>query len=133
MSKGILQIFFCAVLAIIMCGCKQPEHDNREECARRLYKDLVAITTLYTDSIVNASDSTDIHALYLRYEKAYDNINNNVVPDTDLFMKEGENDTIILLQQKLRKALSDKLSSQNMHLASDTIKGESESHIATGK
>ncbi|MDE5774159.1 MAG: hypothetical protein K2H86_06860 [Muribaculaceae bacterium] len=133
MRKCLFQIVIGTVLAIMTVGCKQPEHDSREEGARQLYKDLVAITALYTDSIVNASDSTDLTALYLRYEKAYDNINNNVAPDTDLFMKEGENDTIILLQQKLRVALSDKLSSQDMHLASDTIEGKSESHIATDK
>ncbi|MDE5552575.1 MAG: hypothetical protein K2I91_05170 [Muribaculaceae bacterium] len=119
---GIACIFFT------FSSCKEQQHDNREEGARELFTRLADLTRLYTDSIVNAPDSADIDAIYSRYEKAFDDISTKVVPDTDLFMKEGENDTIVLLQRKLIETRRNRLASKKVHFATDTIEEQSEAH-----
>ncbi len=115
-----------AAFAILFISCKEKEQDSRIEGAQQLYRQLAELTRNYTDSINNASDTTDINAIYARYEKAYDNLNNNVAPDTDLFMKEGENDTIVILQRALLSARDKRLSAHDVHLAADTVKLETE-------
>lgn len=115
-----------AAVALLLTACKKNEHDDRIEGAHQLYLKLAELTRNYTDSINNASDTTDISAIYERYEKAYDNLNNNVAPDTDLFMKEGENDTIVILQRALLSARDKRLSAHDVHLTTDTVKLETE-------
>lgn len=123
-----LSCFGIICILSVLSSCKEPQHDIREEGARELFTQLANLTRLYTDSIKNAPDSADINAIYNRYEKAFDDISNKVVPDTDLFMKEGENDTIVLLQRKLIETRRNRLASKEVHLATDTIEEKSEVH-----
>lgn len=132
-SRGSLRyVSAAAVCAAMLAGCSGAESDPREKEAAILYQRLCKVTRLYTDSISAAGDSARINALFERYEKEFDRISFDVSPDTDIFLTEGENDTIVMLQARLLEKRSKRLADQ-MHLASDTIKAEPEAELPSGK
>ena len=122
-----------AACVAVLAGCSGSESDPREKEAAMLYQRLCKVTRLYTDSIGAASDSAQINALFERYEKEFDRISFDVSPDTDIFLTEGENDTISMLQSRLLNKRLQRLKVNQVHLASDTVKGEPESELPAGK
>lgn len=134
MKKIYISSLLPAVLSLlVLSSCGSKESDPREKGADALFSKLCDVTKAYTDSLRNAADSAAVNALFERYEQRFDRISNDVAPETDLFMTEGQNDTILLLQRNLLKVRAEKLSARQLHLASDTIEAQSEVKIDSAK
>lgn len=119
-----LVIIFLAALSLSACGSR--DSDSREGEADILFEHLKTLTRAYCDSMKLARDSARANALFERYEAAFEKCSFQVSPDTDLFLNEGQNDTIRFLQRRLLEIRQDVLSAHQMHLAPDTIKAEPE-------
>lgn len=78
-------------------GCKHKETASLREHARNLYHQTALLTLGYTDSILNAKDSTSLLALAARYEDRLVRVNFSVPANTDLEVSESENDTLAML------------------------------------
>lgn len=128
--------FLVSLLALcpIFGGCTSQSDDSHKADAAALFDSLHRLTRRYADSIKSAPDSAAAAALFRRYETRLEKIAFSAPPETDLYMTEGQNDTLYMLQGRLvkiyRKKICDKDSTKQVHLASDTVKAKAEPHLA---
>lgn len=115
------------VAGCLIGGCSHPVDDSREQDATALYNELCSLSRRYADSLQHAGDSAAVSALMERYESAYDRTSLNVLPETDLYLNEGQNDTLKMLQRRLSDLRSSILKRCDAHLASDTVAVDSQS------
>lgn len=129
-TRSLLSSALCAVVMLagaLSGGCSHPVTDSREQDAAALYNDLCALSRRYADSLQHAGDSAAVSALMERYESAYDRISLNVLPETDLYLDEGQNDTLKMLQKRLSDLRGRILKRCDAHLAGDTVAVDSQS------
>lgn len=121
------------MLALIAsAGCGKSDDNSARLEAEALYRNVVNLTRKYTDSLRQAKDSTMVNGLMLRYEAAIARLNMDAPPETDFNLTEDQNDTIHALQN-LMLGLRDNILKKKVHLAADTVEGESESDSLTLK
>ncbi len=121
------------MLALIAsAGCGKSDDNSARIEADALYRNVVSLTRKYTDSLRLAKDSTTVNGLMLRYEAAIARLNMDAPPETDFNLTEDQNDTIHALQKRML-GLRDNILKKKVHLAADTVEGESESDSLTLK
>lgn len=98
-------------IVLTLCACSREEKKVDQHETSGLYIKMCNLTRSYTDSIMAAKDSTQLTQLLDRYELRVDALNFEVSPDTDYQLSEGQNDTIVMLMQKLQEARDSRLHS----------------------
>lgn len=85
-----------AALLLTACGGATEEQQDTTDDSDRLYHASLSLIAAYTDSLRNAPDSTAVNEKFQRFQQELDSLNRAVVPDTDLLLTEGENDTLYM-------------------------------------
>ncbi len=104
-----------AILLMSAAACKREKQDTTHEEASRLYSGICSATRLYTDSILAASDTTQVNLLIEHFEERLEAINYDALPDTDYNLSEGQNDTIFQLLSALTEARVKRLKELGVH------------------
>lgn len=103
---NLLPIFILIVAAV---GCGNKGEENRDAEARKLFDGMCRLTSLYLDSIESAKDSVRVNALMENYDTKITELNFSVKPDTDFQLTQGENDTIAMMVDSIRRVYDRKL------------------------
>lgn len=99
MNKSIIPVLSAAL--ICLCSCSRDKEAKLTDEARELYKKTMKLSTLYSDSISNAKDSTTVNRLFADYDENLTKLNFEYPADADLDMNEGQNDTLIHASRKI--------------------------------
>lgn len=96
-------IRYCApiVLLFILLSCTNNKQSSHRINAYNLYSDCKNLNIRYIDSLVHARDSNRIEYLLHNLEESLTSANYKYPSDTDLYITEGENDTLINLNKRI--------------------------------
>lgn len=97
------------LLLVALPSCGGGSDDETGDDSDRLYHETVRLAHIYADSIRNAPDSAAAMGAFAHFQEKLDTLNFSVKADTDLLLTEGENDTIFLNLQAIRKIYDNKL------------------------
>lgn len=111
MSKPLLYSkTYAAIMIVLMClSCSRRHEPISHEDAGKMFEKSINLLILYTDSISNAADSTQVEGLLNAYEYKINAINFEFPPDTDLRLTEEENDSLIKMTDRLVAARKERL------------------------
>lgn len=117
---GILSVLFIITVSV---NCSRPTDNKERDTAVALYKENINLLRIYIDSMKNATDSATVFNIGENFDKAMVALHYAYPSNTDLNISEGENDTIILLTERLI-SIRDSLLYSFGHspLTTDTIK-----------
>lgn len=94
-----------AMLSILlvsgMAACSSKSKDNKQIMENRLYKESVAVTKVYLDSMNAATDSVTADRILENYDNAMTRVNYKYDPDLYLELRESENDELAGLTMKV--------------------------------
>ncbi|MEE1022497.1 MAG: hypothetical protein U0L83_05145 [Muribaculaceae bacterium] len=91
--------FIALMCAIMLAACVQTTDQSKRADARRLYIRSAELAKLYGDSIQAAKDSATVNRLDSTYLAELTKLNLSVPPETDIWLTEGENDTLFMLTE----------------------------------
>lgn len=87
-------------IPFLLAACSGKESNKQAEDAQNLFAQTLQISKTYTDSLLRAKDSTAVLSLSKRLEERLADLNFSFPPDTQLFISEGENDTLIAISDR---------------------------------
>lgn len=97
------------IMAFAAGACGRDKNETSHEEASKLYVSICRLTSVYADSISNAPDSATVYGLVERFEERLDEVNYEVLPDTDYSLNEAENDTISIMLDSLGRVRARRL------------------------
>lgn len=115
------KVVLILIMSVIITACRDNSEKSDSGDATHLYNEICRTTQLYTDSMLNASDSIMLNALLTRYEERIDRLNFEVRADTDFSLTEGENDTIFQLITRLTETRRQRLQYLSGFSGNDSI------------
>lgn len=98
-ARAIIPIMF--LVCIIIASCTHEKRNAKREYATTLYYRSVSMIKLYTDSMMAARDSITVLGLSERLNNQLTVLNFDCPSDTDLEITEGENDTLMMLTDRI--------------------------------
>lgn len=118
-----------AICLILTAGCRNRPPVDLGDAAQSLYERSVLMTRAYIDSMRHTNDS----AAWERLSKAYDDrmarLNFEYPADTDLYMSEGQNDTMYIMTQAFAHAR--RLAWRRITHPDDTVRQSADSAALT--
>ena len=115
------KIIFIALIALSIVGCsKTTDNATIQENAKKMYANLNAHITAYTDSLHHSTDSLSIEKTINDYETILTEIIFSYPPNTDVVMTTAQQDTLWQLTDKFIKLKKAKQASLNKSEADTT-------------
>lgn len=99
-------VLFATAALPISTGCSGNNTADHHNPALELYEATKMLLSKYTDSVRQASDSSEVYRLTKTYEETVTKLNSSTLPDTDLDLTQDQNDTIYRMQAEYLKAVS---------------------------
>lgn len=88
-------------LGAINFACTSSKENDRAEQTKSLYEKSCCLIREYTDSIASAGDSISVQRYLSNFEDRLTHLNYEYEPDTDIYMTESQNDTLLTLTDHL--------------------------------
>ena len=97
------------IISCLLMGCQKKVQNSDNEEKDRLYSSSILLIEEFSNKIKNIKDSLELDSLIENFDKKITDINFKFPPMTDLKMTEEENDSIILLMNKMVELKNQKL------------------------
>lgn len=112
------------ILSNIMSGCSREKKQDTHIVASQLFHESMTLLKEYTDSLKIARDSAHVELLDRAFDSKINALNFDYLPETDLYLTEEENDSLIKMAEQLIIARKSRLKSFSV-VKKDTISGDS--------
>lgn len=104
-----LSTAFLLIPGLITVSCGSNATDTSDMDSEKLFHETRSLTLTYIDSLNKANDSTAVKGLYERFDNKLTELNFSVAADTDYRIDEGQNDTIAVLLDSIRRVYDGRL------------------------
>ena len=110
------------IVISLLASCASDTSNVRHDDARRLFRESVRLLNSYCDSMRTASDSASIRRIEDECRDRLMRLNMDMPAETDMYLTEGENDTLYILtknfviirNRQLKKALPSTVGSDSI-------------------
>lgn len=87
-------IVFVSMILLLASSCVQESKKKDRSEATDMFRRITSLTKNYTSRLSEVTDSASWAEICKEFEDSLDKINFSYLPDTDLLLTEGQNDTI---------------------------------------
>lgn len=103
--------YFLPGLAVLffMVSCHHEEDNTMKNESNKLYSGTLKLIKEYSDSLSYASDTLAVTTIFQNFNKSLEKLNFEVIPDTDLELTEGQNDTLYMKLCEIRAHYDEKM------------------------
>lgn len=102
-----MSVAFCLSL-FVMAGCRNVGDQRDHASARQLFLKSVRLIELYTDSLINVSDSASYRRLKDDFDEKLAKVNFQFPADTDMWLTQEENDSLARMLDNFVKIVREK-------------------------
>ena len=96
------------LLFLILLSCRKNNENLSNYNARELFNKSEELIRISSEKIYNVKDSSELSVIESEFEKKLTEINFSFPPNTDHFLSEQENDSLIKLLNKFKKLKTSK-------------------------